>query len=211
MGRDHHPGRGGFPGDSICAIPHGWRADGVLQRTRTPRRDRGTFMGIPTKLKQLKRMVGRRKEAVEMVSLGAAAATPNHRVRVGLLRAWGAQIHPTATIYHGFQVRAACLLKVGARTIIGDGAILDARAGLTIGSDVNFSTGVHIWTAQHDWSSDNFAYVKGAVTIGDRAWLGPRVTVLPGTEIGEGVVLAAGAVAKGVLEPYGLYAGVPAK
>lgn len=168
-------------------------------------------MKVPTQLRQLKRMVGRRREAAEMASLSVAAATPTHRVRVAMLRAWGAQIHPTATIYHGFQARAARLLRIGARTIIGDGAILDARAGLSIGADVNFSTGVHIWTAQHDWSSDDFAYVKAPVTIGDRAWLGPRVTVLPGTQIGEGVVVAAGAVAKGVLEPYGLYAGVPAK
>lgn len=162
-------------------------------------------------LKKLKRMVGRRREAVEMASIAAAAATPVHRVRVSTLRAWGAQIHPTATIYHGFQVRAAQLLRIGARTIIGDGAILDARAGLSIGSDVNFSTGVQVWTAQHAWDSDDFAYQKAPVSIGDRAWLGPGVVVLPGTTIGEGVVLAAGAVAKGDLAPYGLYAGVPAK
>ncbi|WP_232549046.1 acyltransferase [Propioniciclava soli] len=162
-------------------------------------------------LRKIKWALGRRREAVEMVSLSVAAAAPVHRARVAALRGWGAQIHPTATIYHGFQARASRLLTIGARTIVGDGAILDARGGLRIGSDVNFSTGVQIWTAQHDWSGDDFGYVKAPVTIGDRAWLGPAVIVLPGTDIGEGVVLAAGAVAKGTLEPYGLYAGVPAK
>lgn len=162
-------------------------------------------------LKRVKRALGKRREAVEMVTTSVAAAIPAHAARIATLRAWGATVHPTATVYHGFQVRAASLLSIGARTIVGDGAILDARAGLRIGCDVNFSTGVQVWTAQHDWESADFAYVKGGVTIGDRAWIGPGVIILPGTTIGEGVVLAAGAVAKGTLEPYGLYAGVPAK
>jgi acetyltransferase-like isoleucine patch superfamily enzyme len=48
----------------------------------------------------------------------------------------------------------------------------------------------------------------GEVRIGDVCWIGIRVVVvLPDTVIGSGVVVAAGS---GVLEPNGLYAGVPA-
>jgi acetyltransferase-like isoleucine patch superfamily enzyme len=37
------------------------------------------------------------------------------------------------------------------------------------------------------------------------------VRVLDGTVIGRGCVVAAGAVVRGVLEPGGIYAGVPAR
>lgn len=136
---------------------------------------------------------------------------PVHRLRIASLRAFGAEVAPSAVVYGGFQIRAANRLQIGERANIGDGAILDARGGLTIGDDVNFSTAVHIWTAQHNWNSADFGYEKAPVRIGSHVWLGPRVTVLPGAEIGEGAVVAAGAVVKGVLAPFGLYGGIPAR
>jgi acetyltransferase-like isoleucine patch superfamily enzyme len=146
-----------------------------------------------------------------MAAFAVLSRVPSHRLRVAFLRAAGADISPSAVVYHGFQVRDARELHIGARTNVGDHAILDARGGLTLGSDVNLSTGVEIWTAQHDWQSADFAYVKDGVSIGDHVWIGPRVIVLPGTRIGEGAVIAGGAVARGDLEPYALYGGVPAR
>lgn len=146
-----------------------------------------------------------------MVSLSLISHAPLHRARVGLLRRWGADIAPTATFYHGFQVRAAGNLKVGERTSVGENAILDARGGLTIGADVNLSTAVSIWTAQHGWNDPDFAYEAAPVTVGDRAWISTRVTILPGVTIGEGAVVAAGAVVAKDVEPYTLVGGVPAR
>ena len=162
-------------------------------------------------LRDCVRAVRRKRGAWEMLALAVCGSAPNHRLRIAALRAFGARIDPAAVVYHGFQVRAAARLVVGPRAQIGDHAILDARGGLTIGADANLSTGVQIWTADHAWNSRDFAYQTAEVTIGDRAWLGPRVVVLPGTVVGEGTVVAAGAVARGVLEPFSLYGGVPAR
>lgn len=52
---------------------------------------------------------------------------------------------------------------------------------------------------------------RGPIKIGDRAWLGPDVTVLHSVTIGEGAVVAAGAVVRKDVEPYTLVGGVPAK
>ncbi|MET4639304.1 acetyltransferase-like isoleucine patch superfamily enzyme [Mycetocola sp. 2940] len=153
----------------------------------------------------------RRYGAVEMVAIAVAARIPIHRLRVNILKAFGADVSPTAVLYHGFQVRGSRLLRIGANTSIGDRAILDARGGLTIGSNVNFSTGVQVWTAQHDWRSPDFDYTDSPVSIADRVWIGPRVTILPGSTIGEGAVVAAGAVVKGNVAPFTLVGGVPAK
>ena len=44
-----------------------------------------------------------------------------------------------------------------------------------------------------------------------QVWLGGNVTVIGPCNIGDGVVVAAGAVVKGILEPFCVYAGVPGK
>ncbi|WP_253376461.1 DapH/DapD/GlmU-related protein [Okibacterium sp. HSC-33S16] len=146
-----------------------------------------------------------------MVAIALIGRTPIHRLRVAVIRAFGADVSNTAVLYHGFQIRAARRLRIGPNTSVGDGAILDARGGLTIGANVNFSTGVQIWTAQHSWQSADFDYEENAVTIGDHVWIGPRVTVLPGAVVGEGAVVAAGAVVKGNIAPFTLVGGVPAR
>ncbi len=160
---------------------------------------------------RLKPAAATRKRDLEMASLHAVGKLPIHALRIATLRKWGATIGSGATFYHGFEVRNARGLRVGARASIGNDAILDARGGLVIGSDVNLSTGVQIWTGQHDWRSDSFAYEKAPVTIGNHVWLSARVIVLPGVTIGEGAVVAAGAVVSHDVEPYTLAGGVPAK
>ena len=159
----------------------------------------------------MRRFLLSRRPDVELVSLRLASYLPVHALRIALLRWWGATIHQTATVYHGFEVRSARRLRIGARSSIGNGAILDAREGITIGDDVNFSTAVHIWTGQHDWRSPTFGYEGRPVVIGDHAWISTRVTILPGSTIGEGAVVAAGAVVSGDVPAYAVVAGVPAK
>lgn len=132
----------------------------------------------------LKRFVRQRRANLEMITLLLAGRLPIHRLRIWVLRGWGARIDDTATLYHGFQIRDAKRLHVGARSHIGDGAILDARGGLEIGHDVNLSTQVQIWTAQHAWNDPKFRYESAPVTIEEHVWIGPRVIVLPGVRIG---------------------------
>lgn len=117
-------------------------------------------------------------------------------------------------IYKGCEIRNTKGLKIGRGSIIGDNAMLDARRGITIGNNVNFSSGVEIWTLQHDYRDPNFACNlehTGPVTIGDRAWIGPRVTILHSVNIGEGAVVGAGSVVTKDVEPYTVVAGIPAK
>lgn len=115
-------------------------------------------------------------------------------------------------IYYGCEFRSPWNIQIGRGTIIGDHCILDGRNGIEIGENVNFSTGVWIWTLQHDHRSSTFALdKKGEVKIGNRAWIGPRVVILPGVTIGEGAVVAAGAVVTKDIEAYTIVGGVPAK
>ena len=116
------------------------------------------------------------------------------------------------TVYYGTEFRAPWKISIGAGTIIGDQCILDGRNGIEIGRNVNFSTGVWIWTMQHDYNAVDFSLsAKGRVRIGERAWLGPGCIILPGVTIGSGAVIAAGAVVSKDVPPYTLVGGVPAK
>lgn len=139
---------------------------------------------------------------------------PSMRLRLFIYRhVLMANIANKAIVYYGAELRAPYNLKIGKGSIIGDRAILDSRNGIVFGENVNVSTGVWIWTAQHDYNSPSFGCEGkcGAVRVGDRAWLGSRVVILPGVEIGEGAVVASGAVVTKDVEPYTIVGGVPAK
>lgn len=140
---------------------------------------------------------------------------PSHHIRNFLYRhLYLVDLAPTATIYHGAEIRAGINLHIGEGSIIGDQVILDARNSIRIGKNVNFSTGVHIWTEQHDHSDPEFRCLSDSsyrVEIGDRAWIGPSVTILHSVTIGEGAVVAAGSVVTKDIAPFSIVAGIPAK
>lgn len=55
------------------------------------------------------------------------------------------------------------------------------------------------------------AYVgKGDTVIGDAAWIGMRAMIMPGVTIGEGAIVASGAIVTKSVEPYTIVAGSPA-
>jgi acetyltransferase-like isoleucine patch superfamily enzyme len=115
------------------------------------------------------------------------------------------------TFCGGAEIRAPKNITIQAYTIIGNNVILDGRAGITIGSKVNLSSEVAIWTVQHDPQAADFGIKSGKVVVEDYAWLSFRSVVLPGVTIGEGAVVAACAVVTKDVEPYTIVAGIPAK
>lgn len=125
-----------------------------------------------------------------------------------------ADIAKTAVIHFGAEIRKHANLHIGSGSIIGDRAVLDARNGIVIGRNVNLSSGVQIWTEQHSHADPYFRCVSDegfGVTIADRAWIGPRVIILHGVTVGEGAVVAAGAVVTKDVPPFAIVAGIPAK
>lgn len=143
------------------------------------------------------------------------AQIPSHHIRNFFYRhIYLVQMGKHVTIYFGAEIRNPTGLKIGDGSIIGDNAILDARAGIEIGKNVNCSSNVRIWTLQHDWRDPNFNCTQehyGPVKICDRAWIGPHTIILHDVTIGEGAVVAAGAVVTKDVPPYTLVGGIPAK
>lgn len=53
--------------------------------------------------------------------------------------------------------------------------------------------------------------IPGDVEIGSATWIGDRVTVLAGAHIGHGAVVGAGSLVRGVVVPFCVAVGVPAR
>jgi len=94
---------------------------------------------------------------------------------------------------------------------VGTDAILDGRGGITLGDNVNLSSQAAIWTMQHVPDDPDFGVVSAPVRVEDRAWISFRATILPGVTIGEGAVIAAGAVVTKDVPPFAMVGGIPAK
>ena len=136
---------------------------------------------------------------------------PWHLYRKFILRnLYQMDIAPNVVIYGGFEFRSPWNISIGKGTIIGDDAKLDGRNGIIIGQNVNFSTGVWVWTEQHDVNDSGFDTKGGMVQIDDYAWISSRCTVLPNVHISTAAVAAAGAVITKDCVSYGIYGGIPA-
>lgn len=149
--------------------------------------------------------------AFVMLSQKIVSYIPSHIVRNFLYRhIFRVRLARGVTIYGGVEMRSPWKIEIGESSIIGHGCLLDGRRGLEIGKNVNVSSGVWIWTLQHDPQSPTFDATGGKVSIGDYAWLCSRATVLPGIEVGEGAVVAASAVVTKNIAAYEIVGGVPA-
>lgn len=102
-----------------------------------------------------------------------------------------AVVKPTLRCDYGFNI------AIGARTFLNyDCVLLDCHR-ITIGNEVQFAPGVHIYTATHPLDAmQRRSGLESAmpVTIADGVWLGGRVIVCPGVTIGENTVVGAGSV-----------------
>ncbi len=102
-------------------------------------------------------------------------------------------------------------LSIGARTVVNRDCCLDARAPLSIGSDVSISPGVMVLTTQHLIDDPDFGLVSRPVTIEDHVFIGSRALIMPGVTIGRGAVVAAGAVVTKDVPPQAVVGGNPAR
>lgn len=106
-------------------------------------------------------------------------------------------------------------LKVGSRSQLGQNARLGGD--ITIGKDVLMGPDVVMMATSHAFDridipiNQQGATEEQPIIVGDDVWVGTRVIILPGVEIGSHSIIAAGAVVTKSCEPYSIIGGVPAK
>jgi maltose O-acetyltransferase len=105
-------------------------------------------------------------------------------------------------------------LVIGAGAFIGSSPFFNLDEAIIIGCGVSIGPFVRIYTSTHRIGSSSCRrsseITSQPVNIGDGAWLGVGVTVLPGVSVGAGSVVSAGSVVNRDVAPNTLVAGVPA-
>jgi serine acetyltransferase len=127
---------------------------------------------------------------------------PNVCVTVGMAPG---QIMPTDPV-----------ISIGKRCIIGRGSHIVGHWSIEIGDDIQTGPYVYITDQNHVYENPDEPIgrqwpVEAAVKIGTGSWLGANVVILPGTTIGEHVVVGGGSVVHGTFPDRCVIAGVPAK
>lgn len=106
-------------------------------------------------------------------------------------------------------------VEIGFGSEIGGNSIINSGGITTIGEFCMISNNVNINSSSHGTSKDKFIkespHEHGFVKIGSDVWLGGFATIVMNTEIGEGAVIGANSMARGELNPFGIYVGSPAK
>jgi len=107
-------------------------------------------------------------------------------------------------------------ITIGDETFIGRDTFLNAVNEISIGRYTAIAAGCRIITWNHVISDQTTELrttgkESAPVKIGDGVWLGYDVIVLPGVTIGEGAVVAAGAVVTDDVGSFDIVGGIPAK
>lgn len=147
----------------------------------------------------------------ELMVLRWAGHIPSHIVRRLVYRLSGIKIGKGSAIHMWLNFFNPEGVVIGEDTIVGDHCFLDGRNRLKIGSHTDIASQVLIYNSEHDLSDENFKAITAPVEIGDYVFIGPRAIILPGVRIGDGAVVAAGAVVTKDVEPFKIVGGVPAK
>lgn len=128
-------------------------------------------------------------------------------------------IFPFVNLY---KVKLGNFTYVGGNTNIKNASVghftsiaSDCRIGLGIHPTNFVSTHPLFYSSKHQWSVfpeneidfDEYKDIK----IGNDVWIGTRVVIIDGIKIGNGAIVAAGAVVTKDVEPYSIVGGIPAK
>jgi len=128
-----------------------------------------------------------------------------------LLRAFGAHVGTRCHFYPGAKVWAPWNLRCEDRVTFADGAEIYNPSPIFFGSHAIVSQGAYVCGATHLYNEPEFRMVTLPMNIGRYAWICARAIVAPGVNVGEGAILGIGSVATKDLEPFGIYAGHPAR
>jgi acetyltransferase-like isoleucine patch superfamily enzyme len=107
-------------------------------------------------------------------------------------------------------------LRVGDKTVFGRHNVVNAYLDVEIGAACILADFVYVTDFDHEFGDlsvpiKDQGINKSPVRIGSDVWLGTKVTVVRGTTVGDGAVVAANAVVTRDLPDYAIAAGVPAR
>ncbi|MGH9046373.1 MAG: acyltransferase [Acidimicrobiales bacterium] len=139
-----------------------------------------------------------------------------HRIHIGSDTIVGPYASITAGMAEGQEILSDPVVRIGDRCLIGRGSHIVGHWNIDLGDDIQTGPYVYITDQNHSYVDPDEPIgrqipVEAAVRIGSGSWLGANAVILPGADIGQHVVVAAGAVVRGEVPSHSVVAGVPAK
>lgn len=116
-----------------------------------------------------------------------------------------------------FIIRPGCSITLNANTTLElDGGFINNNSIIECFNKIHIGKNAHISEQVIIRDSNNHQIIGGKpktspIYIGDHVWIGMRAIILQGVTIGDGAVIAAGAVVNKDIPPHCLAGGVPAK
>lgn len=103
-------------------------------------------------------------------------------------------------------------IHLGENVFINSGCRFQDQGGIYIGNDVLIGHNVVLATLNHEENPQKRGnLIPGKIKIGNDVWIGSNATILAGVTIGDGAIIAAGAVVTKDVAENTIVGGVPAK
>jgi putative colanic acid biosynthesis acetyltransferase WcaF len=132
------------------------------------------------------------------------------RIKVLLLRIFGANIAWTATIHSFSNIEYPWNLTMGHLSSLEKNSWIYAMDSIIIGEKTCIGKDVYLITGSHDITSSNFGLVIKPIIIGDNVWIATGAYILS-VHIGNNSIIAAGSIVVKDVEPWTVVGGNPAK
>lgn len=115
-------------------------------------------------------------------------------------------------LFPPFYANCGKNITVGKGVFINTGCHFQDQGGITLGDGTFLGNNVVLTTMNHDFDpAKRRTTYPAPIVTGKNVWLGSSVTVVPGVHIGDGAIVAAGAVVTRDVPPNTIVAGVPAR
>ena len=139
------------------------------------------------------------------------SAFPFSKIKVLLLRGFGAKIGKGVVIKPYVNIKYPWLLEIGDHTWIGEKVWIDNLVWVIIGAHNCLSQGCMLLTGNHNYKKSSFDLITGSIILADGVWIGAKAVVCPGVRVETHALLTVGSVTTKNMEAYSIYQGNPAK
>ena len=152
------------------------------------------------------------QEALRLTAeINGSYHTPEE-LRVLFARLTGQPVDESFSLFPPFYTDCGKNIHIGKHVFINMGCKFQDQGGIFIGDGVLIGHNVVLATLNHAMQPERRSDMLPApIHIGKRVWIGSNATVLPGVTIGDGAVVAAGAVGTRDVPANTVVGGVPAK
>lgn len=124
----------------------------------------------------------------------------------------GKPVDQSFRLFPPFYTDCGKNITIGKNVFINSGCHFQDQGGITISDGVLIGHHVVLATLNHDFSPEKRSTLHPApIVIGKNVWIGSNATVVPGVTIGNGSIVAAGAVVTKNVPENVVVGGVPAK